>query len=104
TNLVSNAIKFTRPKGKITVSTKDHRDFTDILVSDNGIGIPKDILGKLFWIDESVTRTGTANEEGTGLGLVLCREFIEKNKGSIHVTSKPDKGSVFTVRLPRPGK
>lgn len=101
-NLVSNAIKFTRPRGKVSVSSRNSKHFTDILVSDNGIGIPEDLLEKLFMIDENTTRTGTANEEGTGLGLVLCKEFAEKNNGTISVSSKPGKGSTFTLRLPRP--
>jgi len=102
-NLISNAIKFTKPRGKITVSAKIHRDFMDISVNDTGIGIPEDMHEKLFRIEENVTRTGTANEEGTGLGLVLCKEFAEKNNGSIKVNSKPGKGSTFILRLPRPG-
>lgn len=101
-NLVSNAIKFTRPKGKITVNAKSTRKCIDIVVSDNGIGIPGDMIGKLFRIDGSTTRTGTANEEGSGLGLALCREFVEKNNGTIKVTSKPGRGTNFSVRLPRP--
>ncbi|MCK4852684.1 MAG: PAS domain-containing sensor histidine kinase [Bacteroidales bacterium] len=105
-NLVSNAIKFTPPRGRITVNEKIYKNEIHILVTDNGIGIPADIINKLFRIDEQVTRTGTANEEGTGLGLILCREFAMKNHGSIEVSSKPGKGSTFTVRLPRrlPGK
>ena len=78
------------------------RDEIHIMVSDNGIGIPEDIIHKLFHIDERVTRTGTANEEGTGLGLILCREVARKNHGSIEVSSKPGKGSTFRVRLPKP--
>ncbi len=103
-NLISNAVKFTRPKGKITVRSRNHKECIDILVTDNGIGIPEDILGNLFRIDKKVTRSGTANEEGTGLGLILCKEFAEKNNGSIKVISKAEKGSTFSLRLPRPGK
>ena len=102
-NLISNAIKFTKPRGKITVSAKSQGGFLDIYVSDTGIGIPEDMHEKLFRIDENATRTGTANEEGTGLGLVLCKEFAEKNNGSINVKSKPDKGSTFILRLPCQG-
>ena len=100
-NLISNAIKFTRPKGRITVSAKTSRNETQIIVADTGIGIPEDLTGKLFRIDEQVTRTGTANEEGTGLGLILCTEFARKNGGTLRVSSKPEKGSTFTLRLPR---
>ena len=100
-NLVSNAIKFTRPKGKITVNSRNARKCTDVVVSDTGIGIPPDMMDRLFRIDGSTTRTGTANEEGSGLGLALCKEFVEKNKGSIRVSSKPGRGTSFSVRLPR---
>jgi PAS domain S-box-containing protein len=99
-NLVSNAIKFTRPRGTVTVNAKNIRNYTEIAVIDNGIGIPADLIDKLFRIEENVTRSGTANEEGTGLGLVLSKEFVEKNNGTIRVSSKPGKGSSFTIRLP----
>jgi PAS domain S-box-containing protein len=100
-NLISNAIKFTRPKGKITVCTKSSGNEIQILVEDNGIGIPEDLAEKLFRIDEKVTRTGTVNEEGTGLGLILSMEFARKNGGTLTVSSKPGKGSTFTLQLPR---
>jgi PAS domain S-box-containing protein len=100
-NLVSNAIKFTKPKGKVTISTRSSRNDVQVLVTDNGIGIPEELTPKLFRIDEQVTRTGTANEEGTGLGLILSMEFARKNNGTITVRSKPGKGSTFTLRLPR---
>lgn len=100
-NLISNAIKFTRPKGKITVHAKSTRNEIQIFVSDNGIGIPGKLAEKLFRIDEQVTRTGTANEEGTGLGLILSMEFARKNGGTLKVSSKPGKGSTFTLELPR---
>jgi PAS domain S-box-containing protein len=103
-NLVSNAIKFTRPKGKVTVNAKTSKNCTDIIVSDTGIGIPKDMIDKLFRIDRSAIRTGTANEEGSGLGLALCMEFVKKNNGSISVTSKQGKGTSFSIRLPGPSK
>ncbi len=100
-NLISNAIKYTRPRGKIIVCTKSSRNVIQILVADNGIGIPENMAGKLFRIDEQVTRTGTANEEGTGLGLILSMEFTRKNGGTLTVSSKPGKGSTFTLQLPR---
>jgi two-component system, sensor histidine kinase and response regulator len=103
-NLISNAIKFTRPRGKITVYSRNRAGMVDILVEDSGVGIPKDMLEKLFRIDENVTRSGTANEEGTGLGLVLCQEFAEKNKGSIKLSSKEGKGTIITLTLPKPEK
>jgi len=100
-NLISNAIKFTSPKGKVTVISKRHKNQNEIQVIDTGIGIPEEIIQKLFKIGEDVMRFGTANEEGTGLGLVLCMEFAEKNNGSIKVNSKPGKGTTFSVFLPR---
>ena len=100
-NLVSNAIKFTKPKGRVTVSTGSSRNDIQVLVTDNGIGIPEELIARLFRIDEQVTRTGTANEEGTGLGLILSMEFARKNNGTITVRSKPGKGSTFTLQLPR---
>jgi len=102
-NLISNAIKFTSPKGKITISTKSSRNGIQILVADNGIGISGELAEKLFRIDEQVIRTGTANEDGTGLGLILSMEFARKNGGTITVSSKPGKGSTFTLELPRFG-
>jgi PAS domain S-box-containing protein len=101
-NLVSNAIKFSQPKGRITVRSKNQKNMVDILVADNGVGIPEEIKTKLFRIDENVTRSGTANEEGTGLGLILCQEFAQRNHGSIRVESKVGKGTTFTVSLPKP--
>lgn len=100
-NLISNAIKFTRPKGKITINTKSSNNEVQILVADNGIGIPEELIEKLFRIDEQVTRTGTANEDGTGLGLILSMEFARKNNGILSVSSKPGKGSTFSLALPR---
>jgi len=100
-NLVSNAVKFTRPRGRITVCNKNKGKMVDIVVEDTGIGMPRPMVERLFMIDENVTRSGTANEEGTGLGLVLCQEFAIKNKGHIRVSSKEGKGSVFILSLPK---
>lgn len=71
-----------------------------ITVADQGKGIPAENLPKLFRIDEAITTEGTQNERGTGLGLVICKEFIDKNDGSISVNSKEGKGSIFTIVLP----
>ena len=100
-NLISNAIKFTRPTGKITINNREKSNTHEIAVTDTGVGIKEVDLGKLFRIDIHYTTTGTANEEGTGLGLVLCREFVNLNNGSIRVISKPGKGSTFFVELPK---
>ncbi len=101
-NLVSNAIKFT-PSGKsIEVVCKNLNDgFAEFSVKDYGIGIPKDIQQKLFQIDTQISTRGTDQEKGTGLGLVLCKDFIEKNGGTISFESEFGKGSIFRVTIPK---
>ena len=99
-NLLSNAIKFTRPGGKVKICVKKKNNLIEIAVKDNGIGILKENLSKLFRIDENISTEGTARERGTGLGLVLCKEFIEKNGGKIEVDSKINEGSEFKFTLP----
>jgi len=99
-NLVSNAIKFTNNSGSINISAEQTHSNITISVSDNGIGIPPDNLFKLFDISQIQTTTGTANEGGTGLGLVLCKQFIEKHGGKIWVVSEVGKGSEFKFTLP----
>jgi len=100
-NLISNAVKFTYPGGLVTISFSTADDFTTkISVSDNGQGISPDNLKRLFRIDDRMANKGTNNETGTGLGLILCQEFVEKNHGKITVESKVAEGSVFTVTLP----
>jgi signal transduction histidine kinase len=100
-NLVSNAIKFTPRGGEIVVSSKLLDQFIEITVADNGIGIAEDKIDKLFRIDEKVSQIGTENETGTGLGLILCKEFVEQHGGKIHVKSKLGKGSqfIFTIAV-----
>ncbi len=106
-NLVSNALKFTHPGGKITISASKNMQANVIAVSDTGVGIPQDKIIKLFQIDESYSTKGTQNEKGTGLGLILCREFVEKHGGQVWVESieensgenKPS-GSTFYFSLP----
>lgn len=103
-NLISNAVKFTNPGGKVEVSTAISADghSVDINILDNGVGIRAEDIDTLFRIDVKRKKNkGTANEKGTGLGLILCKEFLEKNNGSIRVTSEPGKGSRFTFTLPR---
>ena len=98
-NLVSNSIKFTMHNGKIIVSSRDIDDFIEISVADTGVGIEKENLQNLFRIDKSVSTKGTANEGGTGLGLILCKEMIEMHGGSINVESEPGIGTVFSFTL-----
>jgi signal transduction histidine kinase len=99
-NLLSNAIKFTHPGGEIKLTAKLTGEMLQICVSDNGIGMKKDDVKKLFRIEESYSTKGTLNEQGTGLGLLLCKEFVEKQGGKIHVESDYEKGSVFCFTLP----
>lgn len=98
-NLISNAIKFTRSGGEIIISAEEKEGLT-VSVIDNGIGIPKDRIEQLFRIDENYSTSGTQNEKGTGLGLILCKEFIEKHGGKIWVESEEGKGSIFYFTIP----
>ena len=106
-NLVSNALKFTNPGGAITISVKKELHEYRVSVSDTGVGIPQDKISRLFRIDENYSTKGTQNEKGTGLGLILCKEFVEKHNGRIWVESNqkdPDDitslGSTFYFTIP----
>ncbi len=99
-NILSNAVKFTNPGGWVKIEVTSNDLDVQIEISDNGIGIPPDQLARLFRPDENYKSKGTAGEEGSGLGLTLCREYIGLHKGSLTVTSKTDSGSVFTISLP----
>ena len=106
-NLISNAIKFTPHGGEIIIGadkTKDENDriITRISVKDNGVGISNEMESKLFDISVNSSTTGTENETGTGLGLVLCEEFIKKHSGKIFVESEVGKGSTFVFTIPSP--
>jgi PAS domain S-box-containing protein len=102
-NLLSNAIKFTNMGGKVKISAKQTELEITISVSDNGIGISREEQKKLFDISRIHTTKGTSNESGTGLGLLLCKEFVEKHKGKIQVESERGKGSNFKITLPKKG-
>jgi len=99
-NLISNAIKFTNPGGEIVISAEQKEDELMVTVSDNGVGIKKEAIDKLFRIDVNYATMGTQNEKGTGLGLILCKEFILKHSGKIWVESEPGKGSKFCFTIP----
>jgi signal transduction histidine kinase len=99
-NLLSNAIKYTNQGGYIKIVTSKFNDLCKLSISDNGIGISEKNLGKIFQIDESYSTPGTEREKGTGLGLILCKEFTDKNKGSIWAESKLGEGSTFNITLP----
>ena len=99
-NLIANAIKFTPKGGEINIETLLKDDHVEVSISDTGVGMEKEILEKLFKIETSFTSRGTENEKGTGLGLLLCKEFVEKHGGTIWVDSEKGKGSTFTFSIP----
>lgn len=99
-NLLTNALKFTNKNGSITISSTVKDGKVEISVKDTGIGMDENARKKLFRIDETLSTTGTDNETGTGLGLVLCKEFVEKHGGQISVVSELKKGSEFIFTLP----
>lgn len=98
-NLVSNAIKFTPVHGKISIGLHETSSYVEIFVQDTGVGISPEAIHKIRKNDYFTTK-GTTNESGTGLGLMLCKEFIVKNGGKIHIESDPGKGSTFSFTLP----
>ncbi len=99
-NLVTNSIKFTNPGGNVLISANSLGENTEITVADTGIGMSQKTIDLLFKIESNLTTYGTANEKGTGLGLVICKEFVERHGGRITVSSEPDKGSSFSFTLP----
>ncbi len=99
-NLVSNAIKFTNDGGQVDIHAEQNETTATITVTDNGIGIEPDKLSKLFDISQIITTEGTANEKGTGLGLLLCKDLVEIHGGKIWVESKIGKGSDFKFTMP----
>lgn len=99
-NLIMNAIKFSNNDSEILVKLESRKDNWEIKVIDSGIGIPQRNIRKLFRIDLHISTLGTGNEKGTGLGLILCNEFITAHKGKIQINSAQDKGTTVTVILP----
>jgi len=99
-NLIANAIKFTPTNGNIDISAEIVNNMVVVTVSDNGVGIEPKVLDKLFNLAQIHTSPGTANEKGTGLGLILCKEFVEKHGGKIWVNSQFGQGSTFNFSLP----
>ena len=98
-NLISNAIKYTPKNGNISVSLEQKGEIYLVSIQDNGVGIPADKLEKLFGLGTIQSTPGTANEKGTGLGLVLCKDFVIKVGGDIWVDSSPGKGATFSFTL-----
>jgi len=99
-NLLSNALKFTRQDGTISVENSRKDGFVQISVTDNGVGISSESLENLFKIKSTFSTAGTSNEKGTGLGLIICKEFILTNGGDLWAESEQDKGSKFIFTLP----
>jgi two-component system sensor histidine kinase/response regulator len=99
-NLISNALKFTYKGGVITLSVHQDGPYVELAISDTGTGIPQKDIPHLFLFDVKYSNIGTAGEEGTGLGLVLCKDLVEKNGGKIHIESEVGQGTTFTIRLP----
>ncbi len=99
-NLFSNAIKYSHPGGKVHISAKEEKNAVILKIKDEGVGMDNDTLDKLFHIDKTVSTPGTEGEKGTGLGLILSKEFIQKHRGKIFAESIKNEGSCFTVVLP----
>lgn len=99
-NLISNALKFTSANGKVGIKAQSIDNNVEISIEDTGIGIKKEDIKKIFKIGSNFSKRGTENEKGTGLGLLLCKEFVEKHGGQIWVESEDGKGSEFKFRLP----
>ncbi|MTI30397.1 PAS domain-containing sensor histidine kinase, partial [Xanthovirga aplysinae] len=101
-NLLSNAIKFTKEGGSVTLSAKSIRgNQVQVWVRDTGVGIPKEVERDLFSIQKKISTPGTAKEKGTGLGLILCKELVERNKGEIFVKSSLKRGTEVSFTLPK---
>ena len=100
-NLLMNAIKFSYSGTHIEIGFEERAGTVSVSVKDSGTGMSEQVSSGLFKLAGNVTRTGTANEQGTGLGLILCKEFVEKNNGAIRVESELSKGSAFYITLPK---
>ncbi len=98
-NIISNSIKFSNKQGFVKISSEQNDGFVKINVSDNGVGIPNSDLDKIFKIDMHYSTTGTAEEKGTGLGLILCKEIVEKHGGEISIYSEEGKGTEVSFTL-----
>jgi len=99
-NLVNNAIKFTKNNGSVSIKTKMLKKYLEISICDTGIGIEKEDLKKLFRIDIDQATFGSSEEKGTGLGLIICKEFVKKNGGKIWFDADSEKGSIFKFTVP----
>ncbi len=100
-NIISNAIKFTPEGGTIKITSKENEKYAEISIADTGVGIKSEVLDQLLKIDKNISTLGTQNERGSGLGLILCKEFIGLNGGKLTVKSKQGEGSTFAFSLPK---
>lgn len=99
-NLITNAIKFTPDGGSVYVINNIEDDYLQISIKDTGVGIPKEVIPKLFKIEENYSTKGTEGEKGTGLGIILCDEFITWHNSTLIIESEVGKGSSFSFKLP----
>ena len=99
-NLINNAIKFTNENGEIKITSTKYNSSVEVCITDNGIGMDKETVDKLFKLDNHSSRSGTKNEIGSGLGLFICKEFVDLNGGIIKAVSKSNKGSKFSITIP----
>lgn len=103
-NLLSNAIKFSYREGKITISAREKKYLIELEISDEGVGMSKTNLHKIFRLDNDYLALGTAKEKGAGIGLLLCKEYVEKNGGKIWADSEEGSGSSFYITIPKSDK
>lgn len=99
-NLIANAIKYTEHNGEVCITLKSDASRFTFLVQDNGVGMPESQIGTLFNIDNNISRPGTANEKGTGLGLIICKEFVTKHNGRIWAENSKEGGMIFHIEFP----
>ncbi|WMJ73345.1 ATP-binding protein [Cytophagaceae bacterium ABcell3] len=99
-NLISNAVKFSNKGSEVDITAKNNKNYLEVNITDYGVGISEDGLTKLFAIGQNYSSEGTSGEQGTGLGLLICKELVEKNNGTINVKSTKGKGTTFTVSIP----
>jgi signal transduction histidine kinase len=99
-NLVSNAIKFTSADKEVKINCSQSGDKVFVSVEDDGVGMDKDTVDNLLKVDNPKSQKGTSGEEGTGLGLILCKDFVEKNNGKMEIESEVNKGTKITFHLP----
>jgi len=100
-NLISNAVKFTNPGGVVNIGFVDLDSSVKVSIADNGIGMSLDVIQRIFINDEHFSSSGTGNEQGTGLGLMLVKDFVKKNNAKIEVNSQPGTGTKFTIEIPK---